>query len=168
MVQSEREKKNDGNCATTVTIDDGNANLDKDDDMRSVMHKICIFVQQRRPRLREFFHDGDELRHGCVSASRFRHCLSILGLDLNEQEWQLLEATFSVNVAVNEKMISYPAFIDAVEREMCSMTSWKTEKVNTASASSSPLSNTQNEKQSSSMPSKSLSQMLLASLPRVN
>ncbi|RNF07686.1 hypothetical protein TraAM80_03208 [Trypanosoma rangeli] len=81
-----------------------------------ILTKICCFLQERKARLSEFFPDGDELRHRHVTNTRFRHCLSILGLELSEEELQALEAAFAHSELRGH--ISYPAFFSTVSDKL--------------------------------------------------
>ncbi|KPA77029.1 putative mitochondrial hypothetical protein [Leptomonas pyrrhocoris] len=79
-------------------------------DVDDLLTKICLFLQERRPRVSEFFPDGDELRHHHVTPTRFRHCLSMLGMtSLTEQELCTLEGGFPSAKCPGE--IDYPAFV---------------------------------------------------------
>lgn len=79
-------------------------------DVDELLTKLCLFLQERRPRLQEFFPDGDELRHQHVTKSRFRHCLSMLGMTaLTEQELCTLEGAFPSAKCPGE--VDYPAFV---------------------------------------------------------
>ncbi|RNF22886.1 uncharacterized protein Tco025E_03023 [Trypanosoma conorhini] len=81
-----------------------------------VLTQICCFLQERKARLSEFFPDGDELRHRHVTNARFRHCLSILGLNLSEAELQALEAAFAH--AELKGHVNYPAFFSVVSGKL--------------------------------------------------
>lgn len=81
-----------------------------------VLTKICCFLQERNARLSEFFPDGDELRHRHVTNTRFRHCVSILGLDLTEEELQALEAAFAHGELRGH--VDYPSFFFVVSEKL--------------------------------------------------
>jgi hypothetical protein len=79
-------------------------------DVHDILTKICLFLQERRPRIGEFFPDGDELRHQHVTPTRFRHCLSMLGLTaFTESELRTLENAFASVKCPGE--VDYPAFV---------------------------------------------------------
>lgn len=82
------------------------------EDLQIVLNKVCCFLQERNPRVSEFFPDGDELRHQHVSPTRFRHCISILGISLTEGELQALEKGFA-SARVPGAM-DYPGFVYTV------------------------------------------------------
>ncbi|KAH9599857.1 hypothetical protein LSM04_009169 [Trypanosoma melophagium] len=84
--------------------------------VEQVLKKICCFLQERNARLSEFFPDGDELRHRHVTNTRFRHCLSILGLDLKEEELHALELAFAQ--ADLDGYVDYPAFVSVVTEKL--------------------------------------------------
>lgn len=94
--------------------------------LQQTMYDICRFMQERRPRMSEFFPDGDELRHHRVSGARFRHCLSVLGLNfLSEQQLDALEHEFSVPPTASssdslgsERMVDYPRFLRTLRELM--------------------------------------------------
>ncbi|CAJ1014738.1 hypothetical protein, conserved [Leishmania lindenbergi] len=78
-------------------------------DVDEVLTRICVFLQERRPSLTEFFPDGDELRHHHVTPSRFRHCITMLGLtDMTEAQLSALEGAFASAKSPGD--IDYPAF----------------------------------------------------------
>ncbi|KPI87170.1 hypothetical protein ABL78_3732 [Leptomonas seymouri] len=79
-------------------------------DVDELLVAICLFLQERRPRVSEFFPDGDELRHQHVTPTRFRHCLSMLGMtSLTEEELCTLESGFPSAKCPGD--IDYPAFV---------------------------------------------------------
>ncbi|ORC88531.1 uncharacterized protein TM35_000161690 [Trypanosoma theileri] len=84
--------------------------------VEQVLKKICCFLQERNARLSEFFPDGDELRHRHVTNTRFRHCLSILGLDLTEEELRALELAFAQGDL--DGYVDYPAFVSVVTEKL--------------------------------------------------
>lgn len=89
-------------------------------DVDEVLQKICVVLQERRPRVKEFFPDGDELRHSFVSKARFRHCLTMLGLiDLSEEELQALESGF-LSAKSDYNDVDYPAFVCTVRGMLAS------------------------------------------------
>ncbi|KAH8619205.1 hypothetical protein ERJ75_000188600 [Trypanosoma vivax] len=100
---------NTNTIAATVTADG-------EDIVEHTLGKVCAFLREREPRLSEFFPDGDELRHQHVSNSRFRHCLSMIGLDLTEKEFSSLESAFAHSELRGH--VNYPAFISVVSRMM--------------------------------------------------
>lgn len=79
-----------------------------------VLDKVCCFLQERNPRVSEFFPDGDELRHQHVTPTRFRHCISILGIVLTESEIAALEVGFASQRVLGE--MDYPGFVYTVRR----------------------------------------------------
>ncbi|CBZ32344.1 hypothetical protein, conserved [Leishmania donovani] len=82
-------------------------------DVDEVLTGICVFLQERRPCLSEFFPDGDELRHHHVTPSRFRHCITMLGLtDMTEAQLSALEGAFASAKCPGD--IDYPAFVCTV------------------------------------------------------
>lgn len=82
-------------------------------DVDDVLTAICVFLQERRPCLTEFFPDGDELRHQHVTPTRFRHCMTMLGLaDMTEGELSALESAFGSQKSPGD--IDYPAFVYTV------------------------------------------------------
>ncbi|KAG5505941.1 hypothetical protein JIQ42_06736 [Leishmania sp. Namibia] len=82
-------------------------------DVDEVLTRICVFLQERRPPLSEFFPDGDELRHQHVTPSRFRHCVTMLGItDMTEAQLRALEAAFASAKSPGD--IDYPAFVYTV------------------------------------------------------
>lgn len=84
------------------------------DDLSAVLDKVCCFLQERNPRVSEFFPDGDELRHQHVTPTRFRHCISILGIVLTESEIAALEKGFASQRVPGE--MDYPGFVYTVRR----------------------------------------------------
>lgn len=82
------------------------------EDLQTVLNKVCCFLQERNPRVSEFFPDGDELRHQHVTPTRFRHCISILGIALTEGELLALEKGFA-STRVPGAM-DYPGFVYTV------------------------------------------------------
>lgn len=86
----------------------------EDAELQAVLAKVCCFLQERNPRVSEFFPDGDELRHQHVTLTRFRHCVSILGLHLTEPELHVLERAFASGRVEGEA--DYPAFVYTVRR----------------------------------------------------
>lgn len=82
------------------------------EDLSTVLNKVCYFLQERNPRVSEFFPDGDELRHQHVSPSRFRHCISILGITLTEEELLALEKGFASTRTLGA--MDYPGFVRTV------------------------------------------------------
>lgn len=102
-------KTNNATTTKTMTTTTSAAPPDAAD-LDALLTRLCLFLQERRPRLNEFFPDGDELRHQHVSPSRFRHCLSMLGFTaLTEDELQTLEGGFASVKAPGE--VDYPAFV---------------------------------------------------------
>ncbi|GET86689.1 hypothetical protein, conserved [Leishmania tarentolae] len=82
-------------------------------DVDEVLTDICVFLQERRPCVSEFFPDGDELRHHHVTPSRFRHCITMLGLtDMTEAQLSALEGAFASAKCPGD--IDYPAFVYTV------------------------------------------------------
>ncbi|KAG5484765.1 hypothetical protein LSCM1_06588 [Leishmania martiniquensis] len=82
-------------------------------DVDEVLTRICVFLQERRPPLSEFFPDGDELRHHHVTPSRFRHCITMLGItDMTEAQLTALEAAFASAKCPGD--IDYLAFVYTV------------------------------------------------------
>eukprot|EP00796_Vickermania_ingenoplastis_P004814 gene4814-3456_t len=84
------------------------------EDLSAVLDKVCCFLQERNPRVSEFFPDGDELRHQHVTPTRFRHCVSILGIVLTESEIASLEKGFASQRVPGE--MDYPGFVYTVRR----------------------------------------------------
>ncbi|SCU70748.1 EF-hand domain containing protein, putative [Trypanosoma equiperdum] len=93
---------------------------DEEKFLDEVLLKICYFLQERKPRLAEFFPDGDELRHRHVTNSRFRHCLSILGIELTEEELRVLEISFAHPEMENH--VDYPTFLAVVTHMLQNIT----------------------------------------------
>lgn len=84
------------------------------EDLSAVLDKVCCFLQERNPRVSEFFPDGDELRHQHVTPTRFRHCISILGIVLTSSEIAALEKGFASERVPGE--MDYPGFVYTVRR----------------------------------------------------
>lgn len=84
------------------------------ENLSAVLDKVCCFLQERNPRLSEFFPDGDELRHQHVTPTRFRHCISILGIDLSESEIAALEKGFGSDREPGQ--MDYPGFVYTIRR----------------------------------------------------
>lgn len=82
-------------------------------DLQAVLQKVCCFLQERQPRVSEFFPDGDELRHQHVTSTRFQHCISILGIRLSARELDILEHAF-MNTMKDPGSVNYPAFVQCV------------------------------------------------------
>ncbi|KAK7193964.1 hypothetical protein NESM_000308200 [Novymonas esmeraldas] len=82
-------------------------------DVDEVLTSVCVFLQERRPGLTDYFPDGDELRHRHVTKTRFRHCLTMMGLsDMTEAELCALEAAFTSAKVPGD--VDYPAFVCTV------------------------------------------------------
>ncbi|KEG11398.1 hypothetical protein DQ04_02661030 [Trypanosoma grayi] len=103
---------------TTMRVMDGGVCDELVDEglVDQVLTRICCFLQERNARLAEFFPDGDELRHRHVTNTRFRHCVSILGLDLTEEELRALETAFAHPELQGH--VDYPAFVSVVSEKL--------------------------------------------------
>lgn len=78
-----------------------------------VLQKIADFVLRRNVRIEEFCKDGDPLKKGFLSNSRFRHAIDILGVSLAEPEMVALEQAFSSAKAPDS--VCYVDFLAAVK-----------------------------------------------------
>lgn len=72
------------------------------------LRKIALCMQRRNVRLEEFFPDADALRHGFVTANRFRAALTVLGINLSEDELESLARRFKSERNLNS--VEYHAF----------------------------------------------------------
>ena len=73
------------------------------------LEKIASSVQRRNMRLEEFFHDADPLRRGFVQEGRFRSALTLLGIELSEEE--LVSLSLRYKSQRNVHSVEYQTFI---------------------------------------------------------
>ena len=79
--------------------------------MDAIMKDIYDVVARRRVRISEFLADGDRLRHGSISAPKFRNGLCRCGVDLAEREYAALEEAFRSETSADQ--VDWRSFLAA-------------------------------------------------------
>lgn len=91
------------------------------DGVDGIEHKIRLFVDKNRIRIKDFFVDFDSLRSGNVTQTRFARCLDkglkgAGGIQLDPMEVDKLAQRYLVKDDP-DKMVSYRHFVDSINRD---------------------------------------------------
>lgn len=81
------------------------------------MYKVKSIISKNRIRIKEFFQDYDPLRSGVIHPHKFRSGLSSAGINLAEEEFDVLEKKYLVpTLGFNHTSLNYVAFCDEIDK----------------------------------------------------
>lgn len=110
-------RKNRQEVVTKPTIDSRSSRLQSGSpnqvNLDVLLGKLNTQIEKKRIRIKEFIADGDKLRRGEISVSKFHTALNRSGLELEAHELDYLGETFQSSK--NRECVNWRAFVEALE-----------------------------------------------------